>query len=184
MVMISRMSLPDWTADDDPENEAKCRKHPIPSRDEIKEQINQADPENAKELDDPAWLSNKELQNAVELADPFFYDEPEAAHVCAGTYDGKVCPFRGHCLEIALVNNESVGTFGALTTLQRKWVRKNIPRYIYKTDENGNVLKDKDGEKIIEKNNWRWSKDWMHLVPSHDSLDPSIESDDEETEEE
>lgn len=168
MVMISRMSLPDWSAGDDPEKEAKCRKHPIPSQKALKEK----------------GLEGKELQNAIELADPFFYDEPEAAHICRGTYDEKVCPFRNHCLEIALVNNESVGTFGGLTTLQRKWVRKHIPRYEYKTNELGQFVKDKDGKKIIVKNNWRWSKDWIHLVPSHESLEPNTESDDDEDTEE
>jgi hypothetical protein len=182
MVMISRMSLPDWTANDDPEKEAKCRKHPIPSRDEIKERINRENPESDRPSDDPSWLTDKELQNAVEMADPFFYDEPEATAICRGTYDGKGCPFRNICLEIALVNNESVGTFGGLTTLQRKWVRKNIPRYEYKTDAKGKVLKDKDGNKIVKKNNWRWSNEWLDQVPSHESLDPNIGRDDEEEE--
>lgn len=175
MVMISRMSLPDWSADDDTEKEAKCRKHPIPSRSTIRAEWYA----NTEEE-----ITDKELQNAVELADPFFYDEAEAAHICRGTYDGKVCPFRNNCLEIALVNNESVGTFGGLTTLQRKWVRKNIPRYEYKLDDNGKPVLDKDKKKIVVKNNWRWSKEWIHLVPSHESLDPNTESDDDEEDEE
>lgn len=102
MVLKSRVLAPDWGANEDPEKEAKCRKHPLPS-------IEEGRP------DDP-WFG---------IGDT---NEREAAEVCNGEWDNRVCPFRTGCLSRALVNNEQFGTFGGLLTIQRRWIRKNIPR--------------------------------------------------------
>lgn len=60
--------------------------------------------------------------------DPWFHDMEEAREICNGTYSNVVCPFRMGCLHRALVNNEGYGVFGGLLPIQRKWVRRNIPK--------------------------------------------------------
>lgn len=60
--------------------------------------------------------------------DPWFHDMEEAATVCNGDYSKVVCPFRNSCLHRALVNNEGYGVFGGILPIQRKWVRRNIPK--------------------------------------------------------
>lgn len=94
MVLKSRVKAPDWSAGENPDKEAKCRKHPLPTKHDIE--------------NDP-W---------------FHGDEEEARAICNGVYDGKVCPFREQCLYGALVNNEQSGVFGGFATVQRKWIRK------------------------------------------------------------
>lgn len=95
MVLKSRLTPPDWSADGDPEKEALCRKFALPTK-------------NDPDAD----------------TDPFFYDMEEAVHVCNGTYSGVVCPFRRSCLVNSLVNNEGNGAWGGLLPVQRKWVRR------------------------------------------------------------
>lgn len=105
MVLKSRVEAPDWTAGGNPDREAKCRKHPLPTN-----------------------------HNVNAETDPFFYDEAEARHICNGEYDDYVCPFREECLERALINNEQSGTFGGFTVLQRRWIRRNkdlLPRDLW-----------------------------------------------------
>ena len=97
MVLRSRVSAPDWSAGDDPDREAKCRKHPLPT-------------------------------DHREQDDPWFSQERDAVHICNGTYDDKVCPMRDSCLHRALVNNEQYGVFGGLMVVQRRWIRRHIPR--------------------------------------------------------
>lgn len=104
MVLRSRVYVPPsfWSADEDPEREAKCRKFPLPSNHEV-----------------------------TPETDPFFMDEEEATDICNGTWDNKVCPFRQFCLYRALVNNEQWGASGGMTAEQRRWIRRNrelIPR--------------------------------------------------------
>jgi hypothetical protein len=118
MVLKSRLPPVDWKAGGNKEREAKCLKHPLPTNHEV---------------------------NAD--TDPFFYDEEEAAHICNGTYDNKVCPFREKCLHRALVNNEQSGTFGGFTVEQRRWIRRPI---------NGISRFDWEPEKQAE---------WRDLVP-------------------
>lgn len=60
--------------------------------------------------------------------DPWFHDMEEAAEICNGTWSNVVCPFRMGCLHRALVNNEGYGVFGGLLPIQRKWIRRNIPK--------------------------------------------------------
>lgn len=116
MVLKSRTLAPDWSAGNNPEKAAKCFLMPLPSNHEV----------NAE-------------------TDPFFYDENEARHVCNGTYDNYVCPFREVCLYRALVNNEQAGTFGGMTVEQRRWIRRN-----------------KD---LIDKDTWDQSDGWRWIVP-------------------
>lgn len=111
MVLKSRIPAPDWSANDNPDNEALCRKFPLPTH---------HDTEN----------------------DPWFHDMEEASHICNGTYSDSVCPFRERCLHISLINNEGSGVFGGLLPVQRKWIRKNVPKAI-----------------------WHRSALWLHLVP-------------------
>lgn len=99
MVLRSRVEAPDWTANGDPEAEAKCRRFPLPSREHGRTE------------------------------DPFFDDEdPEATHVCNGTYDGVVCPFRATCLYHGLINNAQHGIWGGTMPVQRQWVRRKISK--------------------------------------------------------
>lgn len=134
MVLKSRVLAPDWTAGGNPEKEAKCRKVPLPSNHDV---------------------------NAD--TDPFFYDEPEARHVCNGTYDGYVCPFRQVCLYRALVNNEQAGTFGGMTTEQRRWIRRN--------------------RDLIERENWVQSDGWRWIVPEPEYFEETGEEDGVDTQE-
>lgn len=126
MVLKSRVPAPDWSAGGDPEQEAKCRKHPLPTNHDVS-------------------------------LDPWFSDEEEASHICRGTYDRHECPFLFECLHISLVNNDLFGMFGGLMPLQRRWVRRNVPRDI-------------------------WDKPWIwwHAVPTMEELEPEEEEDDEE----
>lgn len=140
MVLKSRLRAPDWGANGDPDREAKCRKHPLPTNHDV---------------------------NA--LTDPWFYDEPEATHICNGTYDGYVCPFRQVCLHIALVNNEQSGTFGGMTTEQRRWVRR-ISKY----------PGPPRAANYFDRDHWDSSDTWRHLVPPPDWFDNEDADDDQE----
>lgn len=131
MVLKSRVHAPDWSANGDTDKEAKCRKHPLPTK---------HDTEN----------------------DPWFYDEIEAASICNGDYDNKVCPFRQTCLHISLVNNEQSGVFGGLLPIQRRWIRKN-PEQIEKFDW-----------PYSEKT--KWATGWRDLVPSVEFLEAEAEA--------
>ena len=91
--------MPDWGAGEHPDREAKCRKHPLPTN-----------------------------HNVNADTDPWFYDPEEAAKICNGTNDGRICPFLQECLHISLVNNDQVGCYGGLVPVQRRWVRRNVPR--------------------------------------------------------
>lgn len=128
MVLRSRLPAPDWSANEDPEFEAKCRKHPLPTNHNV---------------DDDAW----------------FHDMEEAAAICNGTYDGRVCPFRDQCLHIGLVNNEQFGVFGGLLPVQRRWVRR----------ENEEIPRDQ----------WSQPEDWLHKVPSLEYFEQLGQADDE-----
>lgn len=113
MVLKSRRLAPDWSANEDPLQEAKCRKHPLPHDHDV-------------------------------TKDPWFHDMETASQVCNGTNDGKPCPLRAACLEMALVNNEQAGVFGGLLPVQRRWIRRNrrLPRGM-----------------------WALSEHWRHTVP-------------------
>lgn len=126
MVLKARVLAPDWSADGNPDAEAKCRKHPLPTNHEV---------------------------NAD--TDPFFYDEEEAIHICNGTYDQKVCPFRRSCLHRALVNNEQAGAFGGFTTEQRRWIRRN--------------------RDLIPRDSWGDSDRWRWIVPSPEFFEETDE---------
>jgi hypothetical protein len=89
--------------------------------------------------------------------DPWFHDMEEATPVCNGDYDGIVCPFREFCLYRALVNNEQFGVFGGLLPVQRRWIRREIPR-----DE------------------WDESEKWRDRVPSLEYFEELERADDEE----
>lgn len=130
MVLKSRLPAPDWSADGDEERDAKCRHFPVPTQHDV-----------------------------TPDTDPFFYDMEEAAHICNGTYDNRVCLFRNRCLHIALVNNEGAGVFGGLLTIQRRWVRKNINR--------------------VE---WPEPNEWRHEVPPLEFFEEDDEEDAEEEE--
>ena len=99
MVLRSRVVAPDWTAGGDKDKQAKCLWFPLPTHNDV---------------------------NAD--TDPWFYDYEQAQAVDLGTYDGKVCPMLSQCLHISLVNNDQVGVWGGMYPIQRKWIRKNIPR--------------------------------------------------------
>lgn len=139
MVLKSRLLAPDWSADGDPEKEAKCRKFPLPTK-----------------------------NNPSPDTDPFFEDDEEAQHICNGTYDKSICPFRNRCLEIALVNNEQAGMFGGMTVLQRRWIRRQSKR------------DDPRPDPWIDRSDW-WQPDtWRHLVPTHADLIAEMEENDRE----
>lgn len=144
MVLKSRLLAPDWSAGGDEDREAKCRKFPLPTKN---------DPD--------------------EFTDPFFYDEEEARHVCNGTYDGRLCPFRRGCLHRALVNNEQAGTFGGLTTEQRRWVRRHsrLPK-----KDSGDPMP----EPFIHQLDWDRPEVWLHLVPEPEDLIPTEDEDADE----
>lgn len=59
--------------------------------------------------------------------DPWFEDKEEAAHVCNGVYDDRVCPRRDQCLYMAMVNFESFGIWGGMTEGQRRALRVAFP---------------------------------------------------------
>jgi hypothetical protein len=102
MVLKARTKAPDWSAGENKEKEAKCRKHPLPKNHDV-----------------------------TPETDPFFMAEEEAISICNGEFDNYICPFRAGCLERALINNEQAGAFGGFTTEQRRWIRRNrdiIPR--------------------------------------------------------
>lgn len=150
MVLKSRVKAPDWSADGNTEKEAKCRKHPLP-----KDNVCNAE------------------------TDPWFYAEEEAARVCNGDDDQRVCPFRQACLYGALVNNEQSGVFGGLTTRQRRWIRKQR-----KGDPEGALgLTDEP----IWEDQWADSDEWRHKVPTTEELkemeDEEIDDEEEDTEE-
>lgn len=128
MVLKSRVPAPDWSANENPHREAKCRKHPLPTK------------------NDP---------NADN--DPWFFDEEEAAHVCNGTYDGRVCPMREVCLYGALVNNEQAGVWGGFLTVQRRWIRKQREA----EDDNERIYRD----------DWEYSEQWRDRVPDLEYFD-------------
>lgn len=84
--------------------------------------------------------------------DPWFHDMEEAAHVCNGTYDGVVCPFRQVCLYMALVNNEQSGVFGGFLPVQRRWIRRQKDAEV----ESERIFRDE----------WDESDLWRSVVPS------------------
>ena len=116
MVLKSRLEAPDWSAGHNPAKEAKCRKFPLPTKHEV-----------------------------TKDNDPWFEDEEEATHICNGTWDNYVCPFRERCLHIALVNNEQAGMFGGFTVQQRRWIRRN--------------------RDLIDRTEWPNSESWRDQVP-------------------
>lgn len=113
VVLKSRVKAPDWSANDDPERDAKCRHFPLPRNHDVRPET-----------------------------DPWFYDMEESASVCIGEFDNRPCPFLGRCLFGSLLNNEGSGTFGGFLPIQRKWIRRNVPKSI-----------------------WHRSNLWRHLVP-------------------
>jgi hypothetical protein len=93
--------------------------------------------------------------------DPWFHDMEEAALICNGTYSGVVCPFRSRCLHRALVNNEGSGVFGGLLPIQRKWVRKNVPKV-----------------------DWEYPDEWLETVPPLEFFEESDDLADAEEDDE
>lgn len=102
------MTLPDWTdSGGDGASGARCRVFPV-SR-------------------DPDGL----VRN-----DTWFQDAAEALPVCNGDWPGGTpCPVRRGCLLYALVMNQHRGVWGGLTEPQRRWVRRNVARDLWKDDE-------------------------------------------------
>jgi len=76
--------------------------------------------------------------------DPWFHDMEAAAQICNGTNDGKVCPLRAACLDMALINNEQAGVFGGLLPIQRRWIRRH---------------------QRLPKETWNLSELWRQIVP-------------------
>ena len=64
----------------------------------------------------------------VSREDPWFDDMDEAKQICNGDNDGIVCPLRQKCLVFAAVNNEHYGIWGGLSSEQRHWMRRNVPK--------------------------------------------------------
>lgn len=66
-----------------------------------------------------------------EVYDPFFLEEEggeqDALDFCNGTIDGVTCPVRDACLLFALTNNERSGTWGGMSPLARRALRKKWP---------------------------------------------------------
>lgn len=60
--------------------------------------------------------------------DTWFQDAEEALPVCNGDYSDSPCPVRDACLALALLNNDAHGVFGGMTSPQRKWIRRKIPK--------------------------------------------------------
>ena len=66
-----------------------------------------------------------------DVYDPFFLEDPadqqDALDFCNGTIDDIQCPVRDECLIFALTNNERFGTWGGMSELARKALRKKWP---------------------------------------------------------
>ena len=66
-----------------------------------------------------------------DIYDPFFLeddaDQQDARDFCNGTIDGVQCPIRDACLIFALTNNERFGTYGGMSEIARKALRKRWP---------------------------------------------------------
>ena len=103
MVIHSRVNAPDWTDDEGGGEEgARCRRFEI-SRDE----------------------------DGIVRNDTWFQEAAEALPVCNGDWIGTPCPMRHDCLVYSLINNEGKGVWGGMTTPQRRWIRRNIPRHLW-----------------------------------------------------
>jgi hypothetical protein len=106
VVIQNRVQSPDWTDEEGGGEEgARCRLFTI-SR------------------DDDGLVRN----------DAWFQDAEEALPVCNGDYIGSPCPMRQSCLLISLMNNDLHGVFGGMTAPQRKWIRRNVPRSLWRDD--------------------------------------------------
>lgn len=101
MVLYSRVHAPDWTAEEDPYGEAKCRKLPRPVYGE-----------------DPFFDCE---QDALDVCNG---DDGDAGYENAG----KVCPMRAECLAFALINHEGAGVWGGMHTRDRMNLKRNRPR--------------------------------------------------------
>lgn len=101
MVLYSRMHAPDWTANENPELEAKCRKL--------------ARPRYGK---DPFFDDEKYALSVCNGDD------------AGSLYEnaGEVCPMRAQCLAFALINHEGSGIWGGMHTRDRMDLKRNRPR--------------------------------------------------------
>lgn len=107
MVLQTRLSPPDWT--DDPGgglDGARCRVFII-SRD----------------------------PDGIVRNDAWFQEAEEALPVCNGDYIGTPCPMRRDCLLQSLMNNDQSGVWGGMTTNQRRWIRRNVSRDLWRDDK-------------------------------------------------
>lgn len=107
MVLFSRVEAPDWTADGDPEFEAKCRKLPRPRY----KQDPFFDDEDAAMAVCNGWDTDASYENA-----------------------GQVCPLRHECLAFALINHEGSGIWGGMLLHDRMIMKRNreLPRSEWK----------------------------------------------------
>jgi hypothetical protein len=106
VVIQSRVNPPDWTDEaGGGEEGARCRNFAI-SRSE----------------------------DGLVHNDAWFQDAENALPVCNGDYIGSPCPLRRSCLHVSLINNDQNGVFGGMTAPQRRWIRRNIPRDMWRND--------------------------------------------------
>lgn len=101
MVLYSRVHAPDWTAEDNSQLEAKCRKV--------------ARPRYGK---DPFFDSEDDALDVCNGGDRFAVWENA----------GKICPMRDECLAFALINHEGAGVWGGMHTRDRMNLKRHRPR--------------------------------------------------------
>lgn len=107
MVIENRLVAPDWTDEEGGGTDgARCRKFEITR-------------------DDDGLVRN----------DTWFQDAENALPVCNGDWIGTPCPMRRSCLLAGLVNNDMSGVFGGLTAPQRRWVRRNVAKELWRDDK-------------------------------------------------
>lgn len=107
MVLQTRVSPPDWTDDaGGGEAGARCRLFTI-GRD----------------------------SDGIVRNDSWFQEAEEALPVCNGDWIGTPCPMRRSCLFQSLMNNDQSGVWGGMTVPQRKWIRRNVEKDLWRDDD-------------------------------------------------
>ncbi|MET9119990.1 WhiB family transcriptional regulator [Streptomyces sp. NPDC004528] len=75
--------------------------------------------------DDPEYEAKcRKTQTPSRGDDPWFDDMREAAAICNGDTDGRVCPMRQRCLVWSLKNCERYGVWGGMLPHDRARMRK------------------------------------------------------------